>query len=89
MKELSKHKFDVFPAVNTLFNGLVNNEEFKKLDFKSLILSLGGGMAVQQAVAEKWLKLTGSADLRRLRPVGNVTVSHLQPQPTRRSTPAR
>ena len=61
VKELSKHKFSVFPAVNTLFNGLANNEEFKKLDFKSLILSLGGGMAVQQAVAEKWLKLTGSA----------------------------
>ena len=61
VKELSKHKFGVFPAVNTLFNALANNEEFKKLDFKSLILSLGGGMAVQQAVAEKWLKLTGSA----------------------------
>lgn len=61
VKELSKHKFNVFPAVNTLFNALANNDEFKKLDFKSLILSLGGGMAVQQAVAEKWLKLTGSA----------------------------
>lgn len=61
VKELSKHKFGVFPAVNTLFNALANNDEFKKLDFKSLILSLGGGMAVQQAVAEKWLKLTGSA----------------------------
>ncbi|HKO68616.1 MAG TPA: long-chain-fatty-acid--CoA ligase [Burkholderiaceae bacterium] len=61
VKELSKHKFSVFPAVNTLFNALANNDEFKKLDFKSLILSLGGGMAVQQAVAEKWLKLTGSA----------------------------
>ncbi|MEP6609856.1 MAG: long-chain-fatty-acid--CoA ligase [Burkholderiaceae bacterium] len=61
VKELAKHKFNVFPAVNTLFNALANNEEFQKLDFKSLILSLGGGMAVQQAVAEKWLKLTGSA----------------------------
>lgn len=61
VKELGKHKFGVFPAVNTLFNALANNDEFKKLDFKSLILSLGGGMAVQQAVAEKWLKLTGSA----------------------------
>lgn len=60
VKELGKHKFGVFPAVNTLFNGLMNNEDFKKLDFKSLILSLGGGMAVQQAVAERWLKLTGS-----------------------------
>ena len=61
VKELGKHKFGVFPAVNTLFNALANNDDFKKLDFKSLILSLGGGMAVQQAVAEKWLKLTGSA----------------------------
>ena len=61
VKELGKHKFGVFPAVNTLFNALANNDEFKKLDFKSLILSLGGGMAVQQAVAERWLKLTGSA----------------------------
>ena len=60
VKELSKHKFGVFPAVNTLFNALTNNEDFKKLDFKSLILTLGGGMAVQQVVAEKWLKITGS-----------------------------
>jgi long-chain acyl-CoA synthetase len=59
VKELSKHKFHVFPAVNTLFNGLLNNEEFKKLDFSRLILSAGGGMAVQQAVAERWLKATG------------------------------
>jgi long-chain acyl-CoA synthetase len=59
VKELAKHKFHVFPAVNTLFNGLLNNEEFKKLDFSRLILSAGGGMAVQQAVAERWLKATG------------------------------
>ena len=61
VKELGKHQFNVVPAVNTLFNALANNDEFKKLNFKPLILSLGGGMAVQQAVAEKWLKLTGSA----------------------------
>jgi long-chain acyl-CoA synthetase len=59
VKELGKHKFHVFPAVNTLFNGLLNNEEFRKLDFSRLILSAGGGMAVQQAVAERWLKVTG------------------------------
>ena len=59
VKELTKHKFHVFPAVNTLFNALLNNEEFKKLDFSRLILSAGGGMAVQQAVAERWLKVTG------------------------------
>jgi long-chain acyl-CoA synthetase len=59
VKELSKYKVNVFPAVNTLFNGLLNNEEFRKLDFSRLLISLGGGMAVQQAVAERWLKLTG------------------------------
>jgi long-chain acyl-CoA synthetase len=59
VKELSKHTFHVFPAVNTLFNGLLNNEEFRKLNFSRLILSAGGGMAVQQAVAERWLKVTG------------------------------
>jgi long-chain acyl-CoA synthetase len=59
VKELQKHTFHVFPAVNTLYNGLLNNEEFRKLDFSRLVVSLGGGMAVQQAVAEKWLKLTG------------------------------
>jgi long-chain acyl-CoA synthetase len=61
VKELAGHRFNVFPAVNTLFNALANHEGFRKLDFSSLTLSIGGGMAVQQAVAEKWLKLTGSA----------------------------
>jgi long-chain acyl-CoA synthetase len=60
VKELQKTKFHVFPAVNTLFNGLLHNEEFKRLDFGRLLVSLGGGMAVQQAVAEKWLRLTGN-----------------------------
>jgi long-chain acyl-CoA synthetase len=59
VKELSKHTFHIFPAVNTLFNGLLNNEEFRKLNFSRLILSAGGGMAVQQAVAERWLQATG------------------------------
>ena len=59
VKELQKHTFHVFPAVNTLYNGLLNNEDFRKLNFSRLLVSLGGGMAVQQAVAEKWLKLTG------------------------------
>ncbi len=59
VKELQKNQFHVFPAVNTLFNGLLNNDEFRKLDFSRLILSAGGGMAVQQAVAERWLKATG------------------------------
>ena len=59
VKELSKHTFHVFPAVNTLFNGLLHNAEFKKLNFSRLILSAGGGMAVQHAVADRWLKVTG------------------------------
>ncbi len=59
VKELGKWKFTAFTGVNTLFNALVNNEEFKKLDFSSLRVSLGGGMAVQKAVAEKWKEVTG------------------------------
>jgi len=59
VKELQKYKFDVFPGLNTLFNALMNNEEFKKLDFSKLKLTLGGGMAVQQPVAERWQELTG------------------------------
>jgi long-chain acyl-CoA synthetase len=58
VKELAKHQFHVFPAVNTLFNALLNNEEFRKLDFSRLILSAGGGMAVQEAVAKRWLEAT-------------------------------
>jgi len=50
---------NLFPAVNTLFNALSHNEAFAKLDFSALRLTLGGGMAVQRAVAERWLALTG------------------------------
>ncbi len=59
VKELQKHKMHIFPGLNTLFNGLLNNEDFRKLDFKGLILSLGGGMAVQKPVADRWLSVTG------------------------------
>ena len=59
IKELNKYKFNMFPAVNTLYNGLMNNPEFAKLDFSGLKISLGGGMAVQQAVADRWVKMTG------------------------------
>jgi long-chain acyl-CoA synthetase len=59
IKDLSKHRINVFPAVNTLFNGLANNPEFAKLDFSELVISNGGGMAVQEAVAKKWLAITG------------------------------
>ncbi|MCC5938117.1 MAG: AMP-binding protein [Lunatimonas sp.] len=60
-KELAKHKFSVFTGVNTLFNGLLNQEAFRSLDFSSLKVAVGGGMAVQRAVAERWQKVTGTA----------------------------
>ena len=59
VKELRKISIHVFPGLNTLFNALLNNEEFRKLDFKPLIFTLGGGMAVHRSVAEQWLALTG------------------------------
>ncbi|MDP1985068.1 MAG: long-chain-fatty-acid--CoA ligase [Sulfuritalea sp.] len=61
VKDLSTFKFNVFPCLNTLFNALANNPEFAKLDFSSLKISLGGGMATQRPVAERWMALTGSA----------------------------
>jgi len=59
IKELKKHKFTAFTGVNTLFNGLLNQDDFSSVDFSSLKLTLGGGMAVQKPVAEKWKKVTG------------------------------
>ena len=59
IKTLSKLPFSVLPGVNTLFNALVNHPDFAKLDFSSLRLTLGGGMAVQRATAEKWKAVTG------------------------------
>jgi len=59
IKTLSAYKVNQFPAVNTLFNALANHPDFPKLDFSGLKVSMGGGMAVQQATAEKWMKLTG------------------------------
>lgn len=60
IKELSKHRFTVFTGVNTLFNGLLNQEAFHKLDFSGLKIAVGGGMAVQQTTAERWQKATGT-----------------------------
>ncbi|MCE3603042.1 long-chain fatty acid--CoA ligase [Massilia sp. P8910] len=60
VKELSKYRINIFPAVNTLYNGLLNNAEFAKLDFSSYRICNGGGMSVQQSVADRWLKLTGT-----------------------------
>jgi long-chain acyl-CoA synthetase len=59
IKEMGNYKFTAFTGVNTLFNALVNNPEFGKLDFASLRMTLGGGMAVQEAVAVKWKHVTG------------------------------
>ncbi|MDP1868819.1 MAG: long-chain-fatty-acid--CoA ligase, partial [Bradyrhizobium sp.] len=61
IKELMKYKVNSFPAVNTLYNGLLNSPGFDKVDFSKLKTSFGGGMATQKAVAEKWLKTTGCA----------------------------
>ncbi len=59
VKELSSVKFTVITGVNTLFNGLLNADGFDQLDFSHLKMTLGGGMAVQQAVAERWKRVTG------------------------------
>lgn len=59
LKELRKHPFTVITGVNTLFNGLLNQPDFSKLDFSHLKIAVGGGMAVQRVVAEKWKQVTG------------------------------
>jgi long-chain acyl-CoA synthetase len=59
VKILSKYRFALLPAVNTLFNGLLNDPGFAKLDFRSLKVAAGGGAAVQRAVADRWEKVTG------------------------------
>jgi len=61
IKELKKWKFTTITGVNSLFNLLLNHPEFESVDFKSLRLALGGGMAVQKSVAERWKKMTGVA----------------------------
>ena len=60
VKEIAKYKVNIFPGLNTLFNALMNNAEFQKLDFSDLALTFGGGMAVQRPVAERWETMTGS-----------------------------
>ncbi|MGV1870964.1 long-chain-fatty-acid--CoA ligase [Agrobacterium rosae] len=60
VKELSGYTPHVFPAINTLFNALLNNEDFRKLDLSSLVLVMGGGMSVQRPVAERWASVTGT-----------------------------
>ncbi len=60
IKELKNYRINIFPAVNTLYNGLLNQAEFAALDFSGLLVCPGGGMAVQKAVADKWLAVTGT-----------------------------
>tara|TARA_B100000965_G_scaffold405184_1_gene438243 strand:+ start:7383 stop:9035 length:1653 start_codon:yes stop_codon:yes gene_type:complete len=60
VKELSKYPFVILPGVNTLFNGLLNTPGFADLDFTNFKFGLGGGMAVQRPVAERWQKVTGT-----------------------------
>ena len=59
LKDLSKQPFHCIAAVNTLFNGLLNHDDFDKVNWRSLKVTLGGGMAVQSAVAQRWLERTG------------------------------
>ncbi|KQV90603.1 long-chain fatty acid--CoA ligase [Massilia sp. Root351] len=59
VKELSRYRVNFFPGVNTLFNGLLNQPGFSKLDFSGLRITLGGGMAVQKAVSDRWRGITG------------------------------
>ncbi len=58
VKEMSKHKFSVITGVNTLYNGMLNHPDFVKMDFSNLKIAVGGGMAVQRVVAEKWKEVT-------------------------------
>ncbi|CAN7145003.1 long-chain-fatty-acid--CoA ligase [Rhizobacter sp. LjRoot28] len=59
IKVLKKYRVNMFPAVNTLFNALAHSPEIGQVDFSDLVISNGGGMAVQKATAEKWIKVTG------------------------------
>jgi long-chain acyl-CoA synthetase len=61
IKELAKYQVNSFPAVNTLYNGLMHHPDFAKLDFSKLKISNGGGTSVQRPVAEQWKKITGCA----------------------------
>lgn len=60
VKVLSKYRFVSLPAVNTLFNGLLNDPDFAKIDFSELRFAIGGGAAIQRPVAERWKQVTGS-----------------------------
>ncbi len=59
VKELKRNKISLMTGLNTLFNALVHNEDFRKCDFSTLKITVGGGMAIQKTVAEKWKEVTG------------------------------
>jgi long-chain acyl-CoA synthetase len=59
IKELGKHRYNIITGVNTLYNALMNHPDFAKLDFSALKSAVGGGMAVQKAVADRWKQMTG------------------------------
>jgi long-chain acyl-CoA synthetase len=61
IREIGKYPFTTITGVNTLFNAMVNNPDFARIDLSKLHLTLGGGMAVQRAVAERWKQITGTA----------------------------
>jgi long-chain acyl-CoA synthetase len=61
IRELAKYPFNMLPAVNTLYNALVNHPQFRSLDFSGLKICNGGGMAVQKAVSDRWKEVTGTA----------------------------
>src|SRR5690606_22563165 len=61
VRELRKYRFTAMTGVNTLFNALLNHPDFARIDFSALKITLGGGMSVQRAVAERWRKHTGVA----------------------------
>ena len=61
VKDLAKYRFTGFVGLNTLFVALCNNEDFRKLDFSALKLTVSGGMALQLATAERWKEVTGCA----------------------------
>lgn len=59
VKELKKYRIHIFPGLNTLFNGLLNNPDFKNLNFSELMITIAGGMALQKVVAQRWEEVTG------------------------------
>jgi long-chain acyl-CoA synthetase len=82
IKLLSQYRFTIFPGVNTLFNALLNHPEFSKLDFSHLKITVGGGMAVQRGVAERWKAVTGRTisqgyGLTETSPVATINPLHL------------